>query len=523
MESSESNEGNITAGKNITYWLDSVEPISYSPLAENIETDVVIVGGGLGGISVAYNLMQSGKRVVLVEDGNIGSGETGRTTAHLVNALDDRYHHLEKLFGEGDIKLIAESHSAAIDFIEQTIQREGISCDFIRVNGYLFRHPSDEANALEKEYEAARKAGINVELLKATPAIAPDQPCLLFPRQAQFHPMKYMHGLCKVILAKGGKLFTQTHASEISSEGIKTDKGFTVKAKHVVVATNSPVNNKYVMHMKQGGFRTYVIGCLIKKGLIPNALWWDTGDVEMDSKIPPYHYVRLQPYNDTYDLLISGGEDHATGLTDNGVPEEERYTRLMQWTSKRFPVESLVYSWSGQVMEPMDSIAYIGRNPWDKENVYIVTGDSGNGMTHCTIAGILITDLINGKDSKWEKLYSPKRGILKASGTFFKEFFGGLVSYLKQRPEEQDAAVLAEIKNGEGKSINLQGRNVGAHRDENGKLHIVSAACTHLGCTVKWNNDEKSWDCPCHGSRFAYDGRVLNGPAIKDLDSFSEI
>ena len=517
--------GDFTSGKNISNWIDSVSPIVFKPLTENLDTDIVIIGGGIAGLSIAYCLTQAGKKVILIEDGFIGSGETGRTTAHIVTALDNRYYILENIFGEADTKLIAESHKAAIDFIENTVKKEKINCEFERLNGYLFLDPSDEKESLKKELEAASKAGIKVGEMDRVPGLLSDEGrCLCFSDQAQFHPMKYLKGLTYAIEQKGGKIFTESHASIINHNGITTKDGHTISANHVVVATNSPVNDKYAVNLKQTAFRTYVIGALIKKGSLAKALWWDTGNKNSNPIFPPYHYVRLEAYNEDNDLLISGGEDHQTGnenLSSNA--EEKIYAVLEDWTRKHFPIGEIKYRWSGQVMEPMDSLAYIGRNPLDRDNVYIVTGDSGNGMTHCTIAGMLITDLITGKKNKWEKIYSPSRFTLKLSNHFFKEAMYTLMNFLKRSPDHIDSVKLSAIKIGEGKIVDIEENRYGIFRDDENLLHIVSAKCTHLGCTITWNKDEQTWDCPCHGSRFTYKGKVINGPSNLDLPSYSEI
>lgn len=519
-------DNKLTAGRHVSYWIDSVEPLSYQPLTQNIETDVVIVGGGIAGLSTAYCLCRSGKKVVVVEDGYIGSGETGRTTAHLVNALDDRYYEIERIFGEEGARLAAESHTKAVNFIEKTIKVENINCSFERLSGYLFLHPTDKDESIEKEFEAAKKAGIKVKKVKTIPHFKNNNKstCIEFPNQAQFHPLKYIHGLCHAIVAKGGQIFTETRAKEIDETGITSHDGFKVNAKDVVVATNSPVNNKYIMHLKQYAYRTYVLGATIKKGSIPKCLWWDTGDHETNPNIPPYHYTRLQNYNNEYDLLIVGGEDHPTGLPEaQEATETSRYAKLEGWLRPRFDVEEIVYRWSGQVMEPMDTLGFIGHNPMDKENIYIVTGDSGNGLTHGTIAGLLLTDLINGKENPWEKIYKPSRThFFKSGKTFVKEFIGGLIQYFKHSPKQADEVRLSEIKAGDAKIIQLDKEKYGAYRDENNDLHVVSATCTHAGCTIKWNADEQSWDCPCHGSRYTYEGKVLNGPAKEDLIYYKE-
>ncbi len=203
--------------------------------------------------------------------------------------------------------------------------------------------------------------------------------------------------------------------------------------------------------------------------------------------------------------------------------ETSSYSKLEGWAKARFEIEDVVYKWSGQVMEPMDSLGYIGHNPMDNENIYIVTGDSGNGMTHGTIAGILIPDLILGIENPWEKIYNPARvNIFKSGKTFIKEFFGGLIQYFKHSPKHADKIKLSDIKAGDAKVVELDKDKYGAYRDEANSLHVVSATCTHLGCTIRWNNDEKSWDCPCHGSRFSYEGKVLNGPAKQDLIYYKE-
>jgi glycine/D-amino acid oxidase-like deaminating enzyme/nitrite reductase/ring-hydroxylating ferredoxin subunit len=410
----------------------------------------------------------------------------------------------------------------AIDFVEQIIKTENIDCGFERVNGYLFQHPSDKTNALQQELISTTNAGVSIKEVDVVPGMLITEKALCFSNQAQFHPLKYLNGLCKAFIQYGGKIFTNTHALKINHEGMTSKEGFTVKAKHIVVATNSPVNNLYTMFSKQYAYRTYVIGALVKKDMLPKAVWWDTGDFESDSKHPPYHYVRVHPYNEQYDLLISGGEDHPTAETSRThVKEKDRYKLLEDWTRHHFPIEEIVYHWSGQVLEPMDGIAFIGRNPLDHDNVYIITGDSGIGMTHCSFAGLLISDLINGRKNKWEDLYSPLRFSIKKSDAAIKLVKEDLIYVLKKWFYRGNIEI-SSIKNGEAGIVKLDGKKCGAYRDLYGKLYLVSAECTHLKCMVLWNNDEKSWDCPCHGSRFTYEGKVINGPANFDLPAYHE-
>ena len=515
-----SQNGNFTSGKHISFWLDTeLQETKHESLKKNLETDVVIIGGGLAGLTTAYCLVSSGRKVIVVEDGLIGSGETGRTTAQIVTALDDRYFHMEETFGKNQTALIAESHKTAINFIEEVISKEKINCDFERLNGYLFTHPSDKKENLQKEYEALLRCGINAKISEKTPGVPIENKCIVFPDQAQFHPTKYLNGLCKAIESKGGKIFINTHASKIDNTGIVSDKNYTIKAKHIVVATNTPVNDKYAMMLKQTAYRSYVIGALIKKNILSKALWWDTGDQDCGAT-KPYHYVRLNSYNNEYDLLIAGGEDHPVGVESN-LPGEARYALLEKWTRDRFDIEAVVYKWSGEVVVPMDSIAYIGQNQFDNNNVYIITGDAGIGMTYCTIGGMLITDLINGVKNKWEDIYKPSRFILEKSKPFFKILKDDLLEVFKKWFYKETKGTRS-IKSDEGKIVVIDGKKYGAYCDTSGELFLVSAECSHLKCMVVWNNDEKSWDCPCHGSRFTYTGKVINGPANENLKLFTK-
>lgn len=510
--------GNITSGDNVSFWIDSTPIIAFEKPQKDIQTDILIIGGGIAGLTTAYNLVKAGKKVTLVEDGFIGSGETGRTTAHLTAALDDRYYFLEETFGKEAAKLAAESHTAAIVEIEKNVRELTIDCNFKRVTGYLFLHPSDKEKNLQKEFEATQNAGLHTGLLPQTPAIAGGESfsSIAFYNQAQFHILHYLQGLALGIVALGGEIFTEARADKITKDGAVVN-GFTFSAKHIVVATNSPVNDILTMHTKQFAYRTYVVAGKVPKGQLPYSLWWDTGDADSKWVSQPYHYVRLESFDEQYDLLISGGEDHKTGQADEeGISQAERYDRLEAWTRNYFPqLEELTYKWSGQVMEPVDSLGFMGRNPGD-DNIYIITGDSGNGMTHATIGAMIISDAILGIKNKWEDLYNPSRITLKTAMDFAKEAGNTAAQYL-------DWIAAADLKNvadlgiGEGGILSSGLQKIAVYRDYDKSLRAFSAVCPHLGCIVQWNGDEKSFDCPCHGSRFSCDGMVTNGPAKTNL------
>jgi glycine/D-amino acid oxidase-like deaminating enzyme/nitrite reductase/ring-hydroxylating ferredoxin subunit len=517
ISGTDNKEGLLTSGSNNSFWVESVSPISFSPVYENLETETVIVGGGIAGLSIAYCLAKAGRKVVVVEDGLIGSGESGRTTAHLVNALDDRYYEIEKVLGKDVARMAAESHTAAIDFVEKTVNDEHIDCAFKRVEGYLFLHPSDKASSLDDELISTRRAGIATALIPNVPGMPAEKgPCLQFPRQAQFHPMKYYKGLADSIVRYGGKIFTESRATEIKKDHVVAN-GHTIKAQHIVIATNSPINDLVTMHTKQFPYRTYVIGGLIPKNSVREALWWDTGNLRSKWIVDPYHYIRIESYDDQHDLLISGGEDHKTGQADDEhVPEDMRFDKLESWTRAHFPMMlDVVYHWSGQVLEPLDSLAFIGRNPGNK-NTYIATGDSGNGMTHGTIAGILIADLIQGKQNPWEEIYKPSRITIKVAGDYVHEV-GNVAAQYADYVKRGDIESIQELGANQGAIITMGARKIAVYKDELSNIHAYSAVCPHLGCVVQWNASENSFDCPCHGSRFTCEGKVVNGPARGDL------
>ncbi len=486
-------------------------------LNKNTDADVCIVGAGIAGMTTAYLLAREGKSVVILDKGQIGAGETEQTTAHVSNVIDAGYGEIEVLHGAKGAQLVAQSHTAAIDEIESIIAEEKIDCDFERLDGYLFFPDKDSKKKLSDEWQAARRAGLRVRKLHRSPFDLKFGPCLRFPQQAQFHPLKYLAGLARAIKRLDGRLFGGTEAKEI--KGGKTVKIGTkvraiVSAGAVVVATNTPINDWGKIYAKQQPYRTYVIGAFVPAVSIPRALYWDTE--------APFHYVRLQRIHanrKAQDLLIIGGEDHKTGQAEGIVG---RFARLATWGRKHFPgIKEVAFRWSGQVMESMDDLAFIGRNPKDDSNVYIVTGDSGAGLTHGTIAGILLRDLIVGRDNPWATIYDPARKTPRAGATFPQESPkpGGKYAHWLTPGE---VGTVEEIKPGMGAVIRRGSSKLAISRDDKGNLHQCSAVCSHLGCIVSWNATERTWDCPCHGSRFTPDGKLLNGPALGPLDKASK-
>jgi glycine/D-amino acid oxidase-like deaminating enzyme/nitrite reductase/ring-hydroxylating ferredoxin subunit len=484
------------------------------------EIDACVVGGGIAGLTTALMLARQGVRVAVLDDGPIGGGETGRTSAHLASAVDDRYYELESRFSERAAQLIAESHAAAIDWIEAITLEFGIDCDFRRVDGYLLappdlhgHHEERARRELDRELVAAQRAGLTVERVDRAPLPFDSGPALRFAHQAQFHPLRYLRGLAAAVIECGGTIHTGVHVEAIEPAhplAVRLSGGRTLLCRFAVDATNSSITSPRGLPLRQAAYRSYCLAIPVAPGTIPNALYWDTAD--------PYHYIRVAP-GDTpeRELVIVGGCDHRTGQGD----PMEAWMELERWTRRWLRLDGpVVARWSGQIIEPVDGPAHIGRSP-ELEHVYVVTGDSGNGLTHGTIAGLLIPELIRGHNPPWADVYAPDRSHLHSLGTLVKEAAHSTAPYLGWlRPGEVHS--LHEIPHGQGALLRRGLHLIAAYRDPSGACHLRSATCPHLRGVVHWNAGEHTWDCPCHGSRFDPYGRVLNGPATTDLTVIEE-
>ncbi len=500
--------------ESISLWMATHTVPAFDPLTENVTTDVCIVGAGISGLTTAYLLTKQGKKVVVLDDGPVLSGETRRTTAHITDANDDRYFEMIRIHGADRARVIAESETQSINQIEHIIKTENIDCDFERLDGYLFAAPDMPVDLLDKELEATHTVGLHdVEKLKQTPAKGIHTECLLFPRQAQFHPLKYLSGVAKAITKNGGSIHAFSRATEIEEKEspvrVHLENGSIITAKWLVVATNGPINDNAMVYSKQSPYRTFVIGLSVKKGAIPKALYWDTDD--------PYHYIRLQKdeEDETKEILIVGGEDHRTGEEDD---MDKRHKTLETWARKHFPeCGDVRFRWSGQVLETIDGIALIGRKPGGHEQSLIITGDSGQGMTHGTIGGMLLTDIICGKENPWRDVYDPSRMRLGSLGTFLMENAGTARDLTMDYVTSGDVESAEDVRPGQGAVLRKGLTKIALYRDEQGTMYARTAICPHKGCMIRWNSGEKSWDCPCHGSRYNIYGAVLNGPTMKDL------
>lgn len=499
---------NVSAERSRSLWMDLHLEVGARALDRDEQADVVVVGAGMAGLSVAYELATRGRSVIVLDRGPIAAGMTARTTAHLASELDDYYFELIALRGEDAARRFHASQAAAIDRIEAIQSSERIDCDFQRVDGYLFAPPGGDRTILDREFAAASTVGAAVQWAERLPSSPVDTgPCLRFAGQARMHPLKYLAGLVTAIESRGGKLHGGTPATTVEEDAqgviVRTPR-HTVRATSAVFATNSPVNDWLAIHSKQAPYRTYAIAGPVPRGSVVDALSWDTLD--------PYHYVRVQPGSGE-DVLIVGGEDHRTGEADDMA---RRFDALTAWTRTYFPAfRDATHRWSGQVLEPIDYVGFIGRNPGN-ERVYIVTGDSGQGITSGAVAGLLIADLIVSGASPWSELYDPGRTPIAAAAEYLKENLAAVRNFTEYLTGGEVASVDA-LKPGQGAVVRRGLHKVAAYRDDSNTLHQRSAVCSHAGCIVHWNPLERCWDCPCHGSQFSIDGGVLNGPATSPL------
>ena len=497
----------------ISLWMQDATPIAAPPLDADASCDVLVVGGGIAGLSAAYEAARCGRQVMVIDRGPIGRGMTARTTAHLASESDDWNYELIKARGEDDARTNYESQVAAINRIEAICQDEGIDADFQRLEAYLVPASADHMPQMEDEFAACKAIGMAIEWSDEPPMPLPEGTrALRFADQGRFHPLNYCVGLARAISARGGSLHSETayarHDEDQDGVTVETANGHRIRAAQVLFATNSPVNATVAIHTKQVPMRTYAIAAKVPGGAIPDVLVWDT--------LEAYHYVRQQPASDGSNWLIVGGEDHRSGTEDDG---KQRFASLERWARDRFPAMGDVeYRWSGQVLEPVDYLPYSGRTP-GSDRTFLHSGDSGMGMTNAVAGALNFAALLRGDKAHFEALFDPSRKPASA-GTVAEyvqgqgEAVANLVGYVL--PGELNS--VQDLKPGEGAIIRRDLNKIAAYRHEDGRIEERSAVCTHVGCIVQWNGTEKCWDCPCHGSQFRIDGSVINGPAVRPLD-----
>ena len=497
---------------NVPVWIDSTSIQKFPKLQRNITADVLVVGGGVTGITTAYLLKKAGLRVTLVERERVASIDTGHTTAHLTYVTDVQLQELVRNFGENHAQAAWDAGAAAINEIERIVGEEDIACEFARVPAYL-HVPVDlsskrEASNLKKEADVAAKLAFDATYLDSAPYF--NLPAVRYANQAKFHPRKYLGSMVAKIPGGGSCVFEKSPATEFDSDKrrVKVNRSW-ISFDRMVMATNNPlvgfagIIGATLFQTKLSLYTSYAFGARIPVGTIPEALFWDTRE--------PYDYLRIDRRSG-FDYAVFGGEDHKTGQKRD---TKRPFARLFARLKKIIPSADVDHRWSGQVICSPDGLPYIGQNA---EAQFVATAYCGNGITFGTVAAVMACDWTTGRKNPWTRLFAVDRKKIKgATWNYLKENKDYPYYMIKDRLARAEADSVRELRPGDGMIIGRRGKKVAAFRDASGKIHRLSPVCTHLGCLVRWNRAESTWDCPCHGSRFTPTGAVIAGPAEEPL------
>jgi glycine/D-amino acid oxidase-like deaminating enzyme/nitrite reductase/ring-hydroxylating ferredoxin subunit len=495
-------------GANKSLWQDGIPdytPKKFKPA--NTLYDVVIVGGGVTGITTAYELQKRGIQCLVVEAHNLCFGTSGGTTAHLNTFFDKTYEEVVSDFGNKESELLATAARDAIDLYKNNISSLWLDCEFSEHEGFVFAQNKKEADELEKMYSSSLEAGVKVKYAKKIPIDIPFVKAISYPGQGQIHPVKYIYGLADAFEGKGGQILENCFITSVDHEKIISllYDGGTLQARHIIYATHIPPGVN-LLHMRCAPYRSYVMAIKLADGKYPEDPVYDMED--------PYHYYRTQEI-DGEKYLIAGGEDHKTGHEEN---TEQPFERLESYLRGIFKIKEVKFKWSSQYFEPADGLAYIGRLPGAPENILVATGFGGNGMIYSHIAAKLLTEIITQSPDAYEGLFRPSRVKPFAGFTsFVMENADVAASLIKSVFSSHSLSDVDKMATDSGQVVKMDHESVALYKNETGSIFGVHPVCTHLKCTVAWNQTEKSWDCPCHGARYAIDGTVITGPSTRKL------
>ena len=489
-------------------WIATSERSGFAALGAPSEVDVAVLGAGIAGLTTALLLKNAGLRVAVLEAGEVCSATTGHTTAKVSAQHGLIYDTLSSKFGQEGARAYAEANLAAVDLVEALVREHGIECDWERRPAYAYTEQESEVGQIEKEVEAAREVGLPASYTQETDLPWPVRAAVRFDEQAQFHPRRYCLALARLVEGDGSRVYEQTRALDVGDGSpcvVKTER-HEVRAAYVVLATHLPFLDRGAFFAKCHPEREYVIGVALDQP-VPRGMY-----ISVEQ---PTRSVRQHPF-DGGELLILSGDSHKTGQDDD---TERHYAALEEFARERFSVRSVDYRWSTQDHMPVDQVPYIGKLRRRSDRLYVATGFKKWGMTSGTVAGVLISDQIVGRENPWIALFDPNRVKPLASGKeFVKENVNVARRFVGDRISQRSSVSVEELAPGEGQVTSVRGRQIAVPRDAEGNLHAVSARCTHMGCIVHWNPAETTWDCPCHGSRFRTDGSVIEGPAVDDLE-----
>lgn len=496
-------------GRPISLWLATTPETHFPTMEKDVTADVAVIGGGIAGIATAYLLKQAGVTVSVVEAGRVVESVTGNTTAKITSQHSLIYDHLISQFGEDGARQYADAQTAAIKKIASLVEENRISCDFRRTPAYTYTESEKDLDQIKAEVDAALKLGLPASYVETTPLPFPIKGAIKFDNQAQFHPRKYLLALVEKLPGEGSHVFEETRALEVEDGDpcrVKTNRG-TITAKHVIITTHFPFHdpNLYFAAMHPG--RSLVLGCRLNSP-VPEGMFISTGD--------DMHSFRSNPAANGSEIWMVGGEKFKTG---QGGDIEERFKRLELYARGRFDVQSIEYRWATQDNFTVDRVPYIGKLSAGSKNLYVGTGFCGWGMTNSHVAAMILADAVRGRENPWASLFDPSRfKPVTSAKDFIKENLNVAKEFMADRLSTPELDDISKLPAGHGEVVEWKGEKAAIYKDEQGMIHAVSPVCTHMKCIVHWNNAEKSWDCPCHGSRFNFDGKVIQGPANEDLE-----
>lgn len=495
------------------FWRDSIELPAFEPLGEDIQADVAIVGGGITGITAGYLLQKEGFEVVILEASEILNGTTGHTTAKVTAQHGLIYDELIGHFGAEKAKLYYEANLEAMKFIENIVKEHKVECDFSKEDAFVYATTDQKVASIDKEFNAYRKLGIRGDITEEIPFDLEIKKAIVMKDQAQFHPLKYLEFLLKDFLDRGGQVFEHTVAVDIEdayNPVILTKNGKRVTCKYAISCSHFPFIDRHGMYFaRMYSERAYALGIKARKPY-PGGMYINAED---PSRSLRYANMNGEP------LVLIIGENHKTG---HGVNMMKHYEQLRAFGEQVMGIEQIMYRWSTEDLTTLDKVPYIGHITSSNRNTFIATGYRKWGMTNGTVAGLILRDLILNRDNPYKDVFTPGRftadpdvkKFVRINTDVAGHFIAGKVGMAYKRAED--------LKHDEGAVVQVNGKRAGAYKDEHGELHMVDTTCSHMGCELEWNDAERTWDCPCHGSRFSYDGEVIEGPAKHGLKQIYE-